>query len=161
VAVLDMTMPGKAGLDLIKEIKQEQPDLPVLILSIHSEDQYAVRLLKAGASGYLTKESAPEELVQAIRKVASGGKYISPNLAERLVFDLQTGVEKPFHEILSDREYQVMCLIAQGKRVKQIADQMALSIKTVSTYRSRILEKMNMKTNAELIRYGIQNKLVD
>ncbi|MBI1823832.1 MAG: response regulator transcription factor [Nitrospirae bacterium] len=161
VVVLDMAMPGKTGLDLLKEIKGEQPDLPVLVLSMHSEDQYAVRLLRAGASGYMTKESAPDDLINAIRKVAGGGKYISSCLAEQLVQDLRLDSEKPFHELLSDREYQVMCLIAEGKSIKQIAEQMVLSIKTVSTYRSRILEKMKMKTNADLIQYGIRNKLVD
>jgi two-component system invasion response regulator UvrY len=161
VVILDITMPGTSGLDILKEMKHEHPKLPVLVLSIHPEDQYAMRVLKSGASGYLTKESAPEELVKAIRKVAMGGKYVTPGMAEKLLFDLGSDPEKPLHENLSDREYQVMCLITSGKTVKEIAKGMSLSIKTISTYRTRILEKMRMKTNAELIHYGIRNRLVD
>jgi two-component system invasion response regulator UvrY len=161
VVILDITMPGTSGLDILKEMKHEHPKLPVLVLSIHPEDQYAMRVLKSGASGYLTKESAPEELVKAIRKVATGGKYVTPGMAEKLLFDLGSDPEKPLHENLSDREYQVMCLITSGKTVKEIAKEMSLSIKTISTYRTRILEKMRMKTNAELIHYGIRNRLVD
>lgn len=159
--VLDITMPGKSGLDVLKEIKQEKPKLPVLILSMHPEDQYAVRVLKAGAAGYLTKESAPEQLVEAVRKIVSGGRYISPSLAEKLALELQIPSDKAPHELLSDREYEVLCLIASGKTVMEIAKQLALSVKTISTYRSRILEKMNMKTNAELTHYAIQSHLVD
>jgi two-component system, NarL family, invasion response regulator UvrY len=161
VVVLDITMPGTSGLEILKEMKNEHPKLPVLVLSIHSEDQYAVRVLKAGASGYLTKESAPDELVKAIRKVFSGGKYVSAYAAEMLAFDLDRNSEKPPHEFLSDREYQVLCLLCLGKTVKEIAKEKSLSIKTISTYRSRILEKTKMKTNAELIHYGIRNRLVD
>jgi len=161
VVVLDITMPGTSGLDILKEMKNEHPKLPVLVLSIHPEDQYAMRVLKSGASGYMTKESAPEELVKAIRKVATGGKYVTPGMAEKLLFDLGSDPERPLHENLSDREYQVMCLITSGKTVKEIAKEMSLSIKTISTYRTRILEKMKMKTSAELIHYGIRNKLVD
>ncbi len=161
VVVLDISLPGRSGLEILKDLKRERPKLPVLILSMHSEEQFAVRALKAGASGYLTKESAPEELVKAIRKVVAGGKYISQQLAERLAFDLEKGFEKAPHETLSDREYEVMLMIARGKTVSEIADELSLSVKTVSTYRERILEKMKMKTNAELIRYAIQNRLVD
>jgi len=159
--VLDITMPGRGGLDVLKEIKHERPKLPVLILSIHPEDQYAVRALKAGASGYLNKESAPEELVRAIRKILRGGKYISSTLAEKLAFNLEVEAEKPPHEILSDREYQVMLMIASGKTTSAIAEEMSLSIKTVSTYRSRILEKMKMKSNVDLTYYVIKNNLID
>ncbi|HXC62222.1 MAG TPA: response regulator transcription factor [Nitrospiria bacterium] len=161
VVVLDITMPGTSGLDILKEMKNDHPKLPVLVLSIHSEDQYAVRVLKAGASGYLTKESAPDELVKAIRKVSTGGKYVSAYTAEMLAYDLDRNSEKPPHEFLSDREYQVLCLLCLGKTVKEIAKEKSLSIKTISTYRTRILEKTKMKTNAELIHYGIRNRLVD
>lgn len=160
VVVLDITMPGRGGLDIIKELKQERPRSSVLILSMHSEDQFAVRALKAGASGYLSKESAPELLVKAIRKVYSGGRYISASLAEKLAFNLGDDTEGPPHEKLSDREYQVMCMIASGKTVKDIGEELSLSVKTISTYRARILEKMKMKTNAELTHYAIRNQLV-
>ena len=161
IVVLDITMPGRGGLDVLKELKHEHPKLPVLMLSVHSEDQYAVRALKAHASGYLTKDSAPEELLNAIRKILRGGKYVSPPLAEKLAFDLETETEKPLHETLSDREYQVMLMIASGKTVSQIAVELSLSVKTIDTYRTRILEKMKMKTNAELMHYVIKNKLVE
>ena len=160
VVVLDLTLPGESGLDVLKQIRRDHSDLPVLILSMHPENQYAVRTIKAGAAGYLTKESAPEELVQAIRKIQSGGKYISDSVAEKLAFHIVTGDEKPPHEKLSDREYQIMCMIASGKEVKQIADELSLSVKTVSTYRARLLEKMNMQTNAEVTYYAISNHLV-
>lgn len=160
VIVLDISMPGRGGLDILREIKHERPKLPILILSMHSEDQFAVRALKAGASGYMSKESAPELLVKAIRKVHAGGKYISPALAEKLAFDLESDSERPPHEKLSDREFQVMCMIASGKTVKEIADKLSLSVKTISTYRARILEKMKMKTNAEVTHYAIRNELV-
>jgi DNA-binding NarL/FixJ family response regulator len=161
VVVLDIAMPGRSGLDILLHLKRERPNLPVLVLSIHPEDQYAVRVLKAGASGYLTKESAPEQLITAIRKVVIGGKYVSPALAEKLAFDLEADVDKPLHETLSDREYEVLCLIALGKTVKEIADKLSLSVKTISTYRSRILEKMKMKNNAELTHYVIRQGLVE
>lgn len=161
VVVLDITMPGRSGLEILKELKRDRPKLPILVLSIHSEDQYAVRVLKAGASGYMTKESVPDELVKAIRRVAAGGKYVSSYVAEKLVFNLENNFEKLLHESLSDREYQVLCLIAAGKTVKEIAQEISLSVKTISTYRGRILEKMKMRTNAELIHYGIRNRLVD
>jgi DNA-binding NarL/FixJ family response regulator len=160
VLVLDIAMPGKTGLDILKELKQEQPGLPVLILSMYPEEQYAVRVLRAGASGYMTKESAPEELVGAVRKVAQGKKYISPSLAETLVGNLDIDVKKPMHQTLSDREYQVMCMIASGKKVGEIAEALSLSVKTVSTYRTRILEKMRLKNNAELTLYAVEQRLV-
>jgi len=159
--VLDITMPGRGGLDILREIKHERPKLPVLMLSVHPEDQYAVRALKAGASGYLNKESAPEELVRAIRKILRGGKYISPTLAEKMAFNLEKETDRPAHEALSDREYQVMLMIASGKTTSAIAEEMSLSIKTVSTYRSRILEKMKMKSNVDLTYYVIKNNLID
>ncbi|MEW6001110.1 MAG: response regulator transcription factor [Nitrospirota bacterium] len=159
--LLDISMPGRSGLDILKELRSQRPKLPVLILSMHPEEQYAVRVLKSGAAGYLTKESAPEELVKAIRKVVRGGKYVSPNLAMKLASELKIDVERPPHESLSDREYQVMCMIASGKTVKEIAEELSLSVKTISTYRARILEKMKLKNNAELTHYAIQHKLVD
>jgi DNA-binding NarL/FixJ family response regulator len=161
VVLLDISMPDKSGLEVLKQVKIEQPKLPVLVLTVYPEDQYAVRVLKAGASGYLTKESAPEQLIAAIRKVAQGGKYISPLLAERLAGDLEVDTEKPRHEILSDREYQVMCLIASGKNLKEIAQEWHLSIKTINTYRARVMEKMKMKSNVEITRYVIKNHLLD
>jgi len=161
VVVLDISMPGRGGLDILKQLKSEQPKLPVLMLTIHPEDQYAVRVLRAGASGYLTKESAPDHLVEAIRKVARGGKYVSPHLAEKLAFNLESLSERPLHEALSDREFQVLRLIASGKTVKEIGEELSLSVKTISTYRTRILEKMKMKNNAEMTHYAIQQKLVE
>ena len=160
VVLLDITMPDRSGLDVLKEIKSQKPELPVLILSIHPEEQYAVRALKAGAAGYLTKESAPEELIRAMRRVSSGGKYVTSSLAEKLASVLQTSTEEPLHQSLSDREYQILCMIASGKRVKQIANELSLSTKTISTYRSRILRKMNMNNDIELTRYAMQNQLV-
>lgn len=158
--VLDITMPGKNGLEVLTELKRKYPKLPVLILSMHPEDQLAIRLLKAGAAGYVTKESAPEELIGALRRVCGGGKYIGPLLAERLAAYIGEGQSKPPHENLSAREFQVLCMIAQGKTVSQISDDLGLSIKTVSTYRVRILEKMNMKSSAELTSYAIRHNLV-
>jgi two-component system invasion response regulator UvrY len=160
VVVLDINMPGRSGLDVLRQLKKEYPRLPVLILSVQPEEQYAVRALKSGASGYLTKLSVPGELVKAIRRVVVGGKYISSTLAERLAFDLETS-ERPLHETLSDRELKVMCMIASGKRITEIAKKLFVSPKTVTTYRVRILEKMGMKTNADLTHYVIENKLVD
>lgn len=160
VVILDLSMPGGDGLETLKQIKHSYPDLPVLILSMYPEDQYAVRTLKAGAAGYLTKESASSELVNAVNKVLSGGKYINAEVAESLLLQLKTDSEKLPHESLSDREYQVLTLLASGKQVGQIAQELGLSVKTVSTYRARILEKMKMTTNAELMYYAMQNKLV-
>ena len=161
VVVLDIAMPGKSGLDILKELRSYKLKLPILVLSMYPEDQYALRVLRAGADGYLTKESAPNELITAIRKVHAGKKYISTLLAEKLAFGLEADTAKPPHEHLSDREYQVMCRIASGRTVKEIADELFLSVKTISTYRARILEKMGMKNNAELTHYAIQNCLVD
>ena len=153
-------MPGGNGLEALKQIKHDHPQMPVLILSMYPEDQYAVRTIRAGAAGYLNKESAPEELVQAIRKVLHGGEYISAAVADELVLYARNKDDQPLHKQLSDREYQVLCLIASGKELKEISTELALSAKTVSTYRARLLEKMNMKTNAELTYYAIQNGLV-
>ena len=161
IAMLDISMPGRGGLDVLRELKEERPRLPVLVLSMHPEDQYGVRALKAGAAGYLTKESAPEKLVQAIRKILSGGKYISPTLAEKLAYAVERDRTKPLHEILSDREYQVLCMMASGKTVSEIAGELSLSVKTISTYRSRILEKMQMKSNAELTHYAVKKGLIE
>ena len=161
VILLDLSMPGMDGLDVLKQLKSEQPRLPVVILTVHPEAQYALRILRAGASGYLTKSSAPTELVRAIRKVHRGGKYLTATLAEKIAFALDANTDRPAHEGLSDREYQVLCLIASGKSVSQIAAELALSVKTISTYRSRLLEKMQMKSNAELTHYAFQNGLVD
>ena len=157
--VLDIAMPGRGGLDTLKELKRLYPALPVLMLSIYPEDQYAVRAFRAGAAGYMNKETAPDELIKAIRKIIKGGKYVSPALAEKLVLVMQA--EAPSHDSLSDREYQVMLKIASGKTLSQIAGEMSLSIKTISTYRERILEKMKMKNNAELTYYAIKRHLVE
>jgi two-component system invasion response regulator UvrY len=161
VVVLDLSLGGRSGLELLKELKQARPKLPVLILSMHSEEQYARRAFKAGAAGYITKDSPRVELVKAINKVIHGGRYVSPALAEKLVADLERGTDRPPHEVLSDREFEVMCLIASGKTVSEIAGLLSLSDKTISTYREHLLEKMGMKTNAELTHYAIQNKLVE
>lgn len=160
VVVLDITMPGTNVLDVLKKIKKKRPATQVLVLSMHPEEQYAVRVLKAGASGYLTKESAPAELVQAIRKVSKGRKYISSAFAENLADTLLSNHDQPAHATLSDREYQVLCMLASGETVKNIAEALFLSEKTISTYRSRILQKMDLKNNAELIHYAIKNMLV-
>ncbi len=161
VVVLDITMPDKNGLTVLQEAKMTHPQLPVLILSMHPEDQFAVRALKLGASGYLTKESAPEELVGALRKVISGGKYISSTLADQLVAEIGSPLPRPMPDRLSEREFQVLKQIAQGRTIGQIAETMDLSVKTISTYRTRLLLKMKMKTNAELVRYAVNNGLVD
>jgi DNA-binding NarL/FixJ family response regulator len=161
VLLLDVTMPGMHGLDVLKLVKRDHPSLPVLVLTMHSEEQFAVRALRAGAAGYLTKDALPSELVRAIRKVCTGGRYVSANLAERLAQELAQGGEGALHDRLSDREYQVMCLLARGKSVGDIAAELALSVKTISTFRARILEKMNLRTNAELIHYAIRNRLVE
>jgi len=160
IVVLDLAMPGGNGLEALKQIKHEHPQLPIMVLSMYPEDQYAVRTIRAGAAGYLNKESAPEELVLAIRKVLRGGEYISSSVADELVLHARHEDDQPLHKQLSDREYQVLCLIAAGKEVKEISTELSLSAKTISTYRARLLEKMNMKTNAELTHYAIQNALV-
>ena len=161
LVLLDISLGGRGGLEVLKEIKQIYPQLPVLMLSMHSGEQFARRALKAGASGYVTKDSPRAELIQAINKVMSGGRYISAPLAEKLIFDLDPGTGGQSHEALSDREFDVLCLIASGKTVGEVATVLALSESTISTYRGRILEKMGMKTNAELTYYAIRNNLMD
>jgi two-component system invasion response regulator UvrY len=159
VVLLDISMPDMSGIDVLKQIHAEKPQLPILILSIYSEDQYAMRLIKAGAAGYMTKESAASEVVKALLRVASGKKYISPVVAEILANDIGMDEEKLPHQTLSDREYQIFLLLASAKTVSEIADTLALSVKTVSTYRTRVLEKMRLNNNAELMRYAIDNHL--
>ncbi len=161
VAVLDITMPGRSGLEVLREIKRSRPKLPVLVLSMHPESQFAVRVLKRGAAGYLTKESAPEELVGAVKKVLAGGRYVSASLAEKLATSLATDSQQPAQDRLSDREFLVLRQIASGKTVGEIAKDLALSVKTISTYRARILEKMGLRNNAELMHYAMQHQLVD
>ena len=161
IIVLDISMPGRSGLEVLKDLKREYPRIPVLVQSLHPEDRFAVRALRAGASGYITKDSAFEELLGAIRKVSSGGKYVSVSLAEKLAGDLEKQTEKPLHEALSDREYQVLRMIASGQTVKEISAELGLSIHTVNTYRSRVLNKMHMKKDAELIRYALEQLLID
>lgn len=161
IIILDISMPGRGGLEVLKELRQSRPKVPVLVLTSHPEEQYAMRALKAGAAGYMTKESAPEHLIEAIRKVTAGGRYVSPRLAELLAASVGADTERPTHESLSDREYRVLCLIGSGKTVGEIAVELSLSVKTVSTYRARLLEKMGMKTNAELMHYAIRSGLVD
>ena len=161
MVILDVGMPGKSGLDALKELKQARPKLPVLVLSGYPEDQLALRMLKAGAAGYLSKDSAPNELVQALRKILGGGKFVSAAVAELLALNLESDWEKPLHEQLSDREYQVMCLIAGGKSLKDIADDLCVGVSTINTYRARILEKMQLKNNTELTHYAIEHRLVN
>jgi two-component system invasion response regulator UvrY len=159
--VLDLSFNGKSGLEVLKELRQVRPRLPILVLTMHSEEQYARRAFKAGAAGFITKDSPRAELSKAIHKVMEGGKYLSPALAERLINDLERGVDRSPDETLSDREFQVMRLIASGKTLSEIASLLSLSDKTISTYRARLLDKMGMRTNAELTHYAIQNKLVE
>lgn len=161
VVLLDLSMPGRGGLETLEQVKRRKPHPAVLVLTIYPEAQYATRVLKAGAAGFLSKGSMPEELLQAIRTVARGHRYITPSLAEHLAAELDPSAEKPPHEHLSSREYQVLCLIASGKTVGEIALALSLSAKTISTYRSRLLEKMRMKTNAELTHYAFHQRLVD
>jgi len=158
--LMDISMPGRNGLEILKDIRRLQPKLPVLILSVHPESQYAVRALRNGAAGYITKESAPQELVNAVRHAVSGRKYVSASLAEQLASEVERPSGKALHESLSDRELQILCLIASGKTPTGIAAELSLSVKTVSTYRARLLQKMKMKNSAELTRYAISNKLV-
>jgi DNA-binding NarL/FixJ family response regulator len=161
VLLLDISLPDRNGIEVLKQIKDEKPDLSVLMLSMHREDQYAIRALKAGASGYMTKQSAPKELVNAIRQVAAGQRYVSAQLAQVLAAQVGDGFDKPPHESLSDREYQTLTMIASGKTVGEIAKELSLSVKTVSEYRSRLLAKMKLKTSAELTHYAIRNQLID
>jgi two-component system invasion response regulator UvrY len=160
IIICDLSMPGRSGLDVVQQMKQNFPKLPVLILSIHPEEQYAIRVLRAGAAGYLSKDAATQELVKAVQRVLQGRKYVSSAIAEKMASELDQDTSRPPHEVLSDREFDVFKMIAFGKTVSEIAEQLALSITTVSTYRARILVKMNMKTNAELTRYGLENKLI-
>src|SRR5919201_1475648 len=159
--VLDITMPGRSGLELLKDLKTERSNVPILVLSVHPAEQYAVRVLRAGASGYLTKESAPEELLTAIRHIVRGGRYISPSVGETLADDLGHPGEQLPHDALSDREFEIMRLLASGKRASEIAHELHLSVKTVSTYRARILQKLNLRTTAEIMRYAIKHDLGD
>jgi len=161
VVILDISMPGRTGLDILDEVKRLRPRTPVLLLTMHPEQQYARRALKAGAAGYLTKDSVPDELKSAIKKIVAGGRYVSATLAEKLAVDLRQGADLPLHELLSDREFQILRMLASGKTVKEMAEELSLSVKTVSTYRARILEKSGMRTNAELIRYALEAQLVD
>jgi len=161
VLVLDINMPGRSGLDVLRDVKRDYPRMPVIILSVQPEDQYAMRCLRAGAAAYINKDSAPEELAQAIRKIVAGGRYVSPSLAEKLVAQLDEPAEKPLHELLSDREYEVMRMIASGVPLTEIGENLHVSVKTVSTYRTRILEKMQMKSNAEVTRYAIKFQMIE
>ena len=161
VVILDINMPGRSGLEVLVDLKRERPKLPVLILSMHPEEQYGKRMLRAGASGYMSKDADPDELIKAIRKVLAGGRYVSPVLAEALALDLGPGAGLPLHESLSNRELEVLRLIGSGKTVSQIGEILQLSVATVSTYRARILEKMSMTTTAELMNYALRNRLVD
>ncbi len=161
LVLLDISMPDKSGLEILKELKRKRPDLQVLILSIHGEEQYAIRALKAGAAGYLTKKSVPDELIKAVQKISQGGKYITASLAEKMASYLEKDARKLPHETLSDREFQIMCLIAKGKIRKEIAEELSLSVDTISTYRARILEKMKLKRTVELINYANKIHLID
>ncbi|MFI5193451.1 MAG: response regulator [Chitinophagales bacterium] len=160
VVISDISMPGRSGLEVLQQVKQHYPKLPVLILSVHSEDLYALRVLKSGAAGYLNKDSAPEQLVAAVNRVMQGKKYITPTIAEKLANSLDQDMEKSSHEYLSDREFEVLKLLAAGQAVSDIASRLSLSVTTISTYRSRIMVKMSLKTNAELTLYAIENKLI-
>lgn len=160
LVILDITMPGQSGLEVLKELKADNPKLPVLILSMHPEEQYGMRVLMAGADGYLTKEAAPEELLSAIRKITKGGKYITPSLAERLAKNLNRKGRDQGYQALSDREYEVLSGISRGKTISEIADELYLSVSTVSTYRKRVLEKLNLHTNADLTYYAIKHELI-
>ncbi len=160
VMLLDIALPDKNGIDTLKLLKKSNPDLPVLILSMFPEDQYAIRVMRAGAAGYVSKDSAPDELVTAIRKVASGSKYITPTLAEKLATEIEVSGKRPRHALLSDREFEILLGIAKGKSLTEIAEELVLSIKTVSTYRSRILDKMHMSKNSELARYAQDHHLL-
>src|ERR1039457_5954736 len=159
--VLDISMPGRSGIDVLRDVKHSYPRMPVIILSCQPEEQYAVRCLRAGAAAYINKESAPEELAMATKKILSGGRYVSASLAEKLIANLDESAGKPLHELLSDREYEVMKMIAAGVPLTEIGDRLHVSVKTISTYRARIMEKMQMKSNAEVTRYAMTNSLID
>ncbi|MGA3011940.1 MAG: response regulator transcription factor [Terracidiphilus sp.] len=159
--VLDISMPGRSGMDVLQDVKQAYPRLPVIILSCQPEEQYAVRCLRAGAAAFINKESAPEELAMATKKILSGGRYVSTSLAEKLIANLDESADKPLHELLSNREYEVMRMIAAGVPLTDIGDKLHVSVKTISTYRTRIMEKMQMKSNAELTRYAMTHSMVD
>jgi len=159
--ILDISMPGRSGMDVLRDVKHAYPRLPVIILSCQPEDQYAVRCLRAGAAAYINKESAPEELAEATKKILSGGRYVSASVAETLLTNLDDSAEKPLHELLSDREYEVMKLITAGVPLTEIGDRLHVSVKTISSYRARITEKMQMKSNAELTRYAMKHSLID
>ncbi len=161
ILVLDINMPGRSGLDVLRDIKRDYPRVPVIILSMQPEDQYAVRCLRAGASAYINKDSAPEELAQATKKILAGGRYVSPRFADKLVFQFDEPTGKPLHELLSDREHEVMRMIATGVSLTEIAERLHVSVKTVSTYRARIMEKMKMQSNAEVTRYAMMHQLID
>ena len=161
VVLLDISMPGRGGLDVLSDLRRQYPRTPVLVLSVYPEEQFGSRVLKAGAAGYLNKQAASDQLINAVRKVCAGGKYVSPSLAEKIAGDLSTDTHLPPHETLSDREYQIFCMIASGKTVSEIARELCLSQKTISTHRSRILDKMQLRTNAQLTFYGIQNHLIE
>ena len=160
IVILDITMPGRSGLDILKELKSNYPAIPVLILSMHQEDRFAIRAFKSGASGYITKQIAASELIKAITQIINGGKYISPAIAEKLVRELESPAEREPHELLSDREFEVMCKLATGLGLNQIAEELSLSISSINTYRSRIMEKMNMKSNVDLARYALEKHLI-
>ena len=160
ILILDITMPGRSGFDILAVLKEEYPNLPVLVLSMHSEDQYALRVLREGAAGYITKGRAPGEVIEAIRKVLAGGKYVSPSFAERFVLDIAAGSGGPQHEILSRREFQVLHMLASGKTLTETAGSLSLSVKTVGTYRARICDKLKLKTNAELTDYAVRNRIL-
>jgi len=161
VILLDISMPGRSGLDILKQLRQENPHIQVLILSMYSEEEFAVRAMKTGAAGYLVKDTASKDLIEAIRKVSMGSKYVTPSLAEKLAIDIDMGNETPIHAKLSNREYEVMCMISSGKKNIEIAEEILVSPKTVSSYKKRILVKMGMKTNAQLTEYAIRNGLIN
>lgn len=161
VMLLDVSMPGRGGLDVLKDLRQDLPKLPIIVISMHPEEQFALRVLKLGASSYIRKDSAAQELIKAVEAALRGSKYITPSIAEKLALNLERDQEGPTHEALSDREYQVMCLLASGKTVKEAANDLSLSVKTISTYRTRILEKMNVENNSQIMRYAVRHGLVD
>lgn len=161
IVLLDLKMPGRGGLEVLRDLRVTRPKLPVLVLTVHPVEQYGIRALKAGAAGYITKESAPDELVGAVKKVLAGGRYVPPALCETLAVSLTTGAKPAPHEALSHREFQVLCMLASGKTIKQIAIELSLSAKTIATYRTRVLQKLNLRTTAELVRYGLAHGLAD